>query len=350
MSAAKVEVQQRESAAQHGIERWHLGYHLREAMREWGHLQKVLLAEVERFGRERPEVDRAALYRTWEIVAVLVTEGIIEGSGRYEQMRQAEAADRVRALQRSMDELQAMENARAARVREVAHDLRGSAAVIANVSALLERPQLGGHERQRFYQLLQRRTQTMGGMLSQLTDWARLESGEEALQLEEFDVAERLRSYCDLLQPLAEERGLYLQTRGVQTLHVEGDPLKLQRIVQNLLLNAIHATQRGGVSVAWEQASAGEQRWSLSVQDTGSGLAHGGFAEKLMAAQNRGDAERSDSSGQAGERLTPSEGMGLLIVERLREVLQADMHVQSAPGRGTTVRISFPLQYRGRGR
>lgn len=60
-----------------------------------------------------------------------------------------------------------------------------------------------------------------------------------------------------MLRPAAAQRNLFLKCRGPKSLPVEGDSLKLQRIVQNLLLNALKATQHGGVVVRW---SAGTEK------------------------------------------------------------------------------------------
>ncbi len=85
----------------------------------------------------------------------------------------------------------------------------------------------------------------MGALLTDLVELARLEAGQTPLRIEAFDAAERLREYCEMLRPAAAERKLFLRCKGPASLPVEGDPLKLQRIVQNLLLNALKAPGRG---------------------------------------------------------------------------------------------------------
>jgi signal transduction histidine kinase len=61
--------------------------------------------------------------------------------------------------------------------------------------------------------------------------------------------------------------------QGPQSLPVEGDRAKIQRISQNLLLNALKYTQRGGVTVIWgAEESHDTKNWMFCVQDTGPGL------------------------------------------------------------------------------
>ena len=149
---------------------------------------------------------------------------------------------------------------------------------------------------------------------------------------------------------------------------IDGDPAKLQRIVQNLVLNALKVTERGGVKVTWE-ASENERRpqWALCVQDTGPGFKPGSATplERVLQratveahdVQQR-NAEPSQSNSQsdsaptlasqstAASALAPAgEGIGLSIVKRLCEMLDASLELESPEGEGTTFRIIFPRRY-----
>jgi signal transduction histidine kinase len=167
---------------------------------------------------------------------------------------------------------------------------------------------------------------------------------------------------------MAKERSLSLECEGPDSLPVESDLVKLQRIVQNLLLNALKATQRGGVVVRWSVQSTGDsRRWRLSVEDTGPGFtlqSEGPLRHALKSATD--EARRAEAAGSAhdthapeaqrsappaagsgpGSAVLPSgEGIGLSIVKRLCELLSATLELETAPGRGTTIRIDFPLRY-----
>lgn len=336
MAATEVELQQVATAAAHARQRWQVGYDLRETLREWGHLHRVLISAVARYALEHPEVDRNTWLAAYLALSDWTMDSVAEAGARYVQLHQAEAARRAGALQSSLDELQKLENERAALLRQTAHDLRGSAAVVANVSALLEKPQMEGPERQRFYSLLQRRIRSMGALLTQLMVWARLETGREELQIEPIDAAERLRSFCELMRPLAEERDLTLQATGPDSLSVETDSGKLQRVLQNLLLNAIRATEQGGITVRWEADPDG-RHWSVWVKDTGPG-----FDPASLGRTKQPETAAADID------LPQSEGIGLLIVERLCELLEASLKIDSAPGQGASFHITLPLHPSGR--
>jgi signal transduction histidine kinase len=366
LAAAKVDLQQRENAAEHGMHRWQQGYDIRETLREWGHLQAVLMQELEHYAALHPELAPEVMPAARATLAALCMDGNCESASRHVRLQQSEAASRVRDLEASLSALQTLENERAALLRETAHDLRGSVGVIANTSALLAQPAVRQEQRDRFSDLLQQRIRSMGALLGDLVALSRLEAGQDPMTIATFDAAERIREHCEILRPMATERNLFLKCEGPDALPVEGDVLKLQRIVQNLLLNALKATQRGGVIVRWsvDEPPAARQ-WTLSVSDSGRGFeprSAGPLRRALQAATEaaqevkvEASADETSSSGSvdlqssrsAGEpaALPSGEGIGLSIVKRLCELLGATVELETAPGHGSTFRISFPLSY-----
>jgi signal transduction histidine kinase len=152
-------------------------------------------------------------------------------------------------------------------------------------------------------------------------------------------------------------------------LPVEGDAVKAQRIAQNLLLNALKYTRRGGVTVSWGDSRQNDaHRWMLCVTDTGPGF-HAGPGASIAGALEEATEEarqveataRTGTSGQDGANDPSSsdaspvdtrpvhaergEGIGLSIVKRLCELLDASMEMNSTPGEGTSLRIVFPRRY-----
>lgn len=360
--------QQRNDAAEHGMHRWQQGYDIREALREWGHLESVILRELDQYAQEHRQLEPTVMPAARQSLVTLCMEGTCESATRYVRLQQAEAASRVRDLESSLRGLQALEDERSKLLRETAHDLRGSVGVLASTTALLAKPQVAGPARDRFHNLLQQRIQSMGALLTDLVELARLEAGQNPLKIEQFDAAERLREYCETLRPAAAERNLFLKWKGPSSLPVQGDPLKVQRIVQNLLLNALKATQRGGLVVRWSAGKGKAPRqWLLSIGDTGPGFALQSVGPLRKALKHATDvahdveARRSDRKGEVGEEngddvmtarsgpgsatLPSGEGIGLSIVKRLCEVLGATLALETAPGHGTTIRIAFPMRY-----
>jgi signal transduction histidine kinase len=122
--------------------------------------------------------------------------------------------------------------------------------------------------------------------------------------------------------------GAAVQTRIADGLPpVQGDPVVLRRILDNLLRNAIESLPPGGGSVSLDAQRAGAGV-RLIVADTGRGMTD----EELSRAFD--DFHTTKAGGT---------GLGLSVVRRLTSDLQADLRVESAPGRGTTFTIDLPL-------
>lgn len=366
-AVARAELDERHGAAEHGTHRWQQGFNLRETIREWGHLQLVVLAELERCAAAR-RVGAEPLRRAREILTRLCMEGTCESATRYAQLQQTEAASRLRDLERSLEGLQALESQRAQLLRDTAHDLRGSVGVVANASALLFQAELGGADRTHFYAVLQNRILWMSALLSELAELARLEAGQDPPRLGSFDVADCLKECCEGLRPVATEKGLFLRSEGPQPLVVEGDPIKTQRIAQNLLLNALRATTVGGVEIRWGgRESATARQWVMTIRDTGPGIeardaapllkaldvatehAHAAAAQPAPAPQPQQwrapqAPARSGSRAVRADEL-PGEGIGLSVVKRLCEVLGATIELATTPDSGTVFQIIFPAAY-----
>jgi signal transduction histidine kinase len=199
--------------------------------------------------------------------------------------------------------------------------------------------------------------QSLNRLLGDLMDHARLEAGQERRQVTRCDVAQLLKEFCETIRPMAAEKGLFLVARGTAPFWVEGDPAKIQRILQNLLLNALKVTDRGGVEVSWWATDdLRRPQWVLCVQDTGPGF-RGGSATPLERVLKRAtdeahEVEQRDAAPTLASQTstTPQpapegEGIGLSIVKRLCELLDATIELESPSGKGTTFRVTFPVRY-----
>lgn len=365
---AQAREEQMASAAEHGLHRWQQGYNQPETMCEWGHLHLCLLQELERYAAACPQLERSVMPIARRELVRLCSDGVCASAARYSHLQQREAASRLRELEAALAQLRTLEMERANGWREAAHDLRGSAQVIATASAALNREGAPDQIRSHFSEVLRISVESLNKLLMDLMDQARLEAGQERRQLTSFDVASLLKSFCDATRPLAAEHNLFLKAAGPGSLIVEGDAPKIQRIVQNLVLNAIHVTQHGGVKVIWE-ASTDERRpqWALCVQDTGPGFraesatplervlkrataeAHEIEERNLVSHQTSLQAEAAPTlaslSAHHSRRVPGGEGIGLSIVKRLCELLDASLELETAEGEGTTFRVIFPRRY-----
>jgi signal transduction histidine kinase len=157
---------------------------------------------------------------------------------------------------------------------------------------------------------------------------------------------------------LAQQHHLFLRCDGPPGFATDGDPIKIRRIAQNLILNAVKFTHEGGITVSWGDSDASDpKRWMLIIQDTGPGFPVSGaaplanaLAAKPGAGLAAGPARAGAADGAQGARARAEgehagEGIGLSIVKRLCDMLNATVEVKSERGAGTTFQIRFPRQY-----
>ena len=361
-------------ASAHGLQRWQQGYDVREVTREWGRLQLCLADELERYATSRPGVDSGAMTTARRVWAELCTQGASDSVAKYFQLQQIEATGQVRDLSRALGQLRDLELNRAEQWRQAAHDLRGNVGTVMTATAGLAMPNAAAAAREKFLGILQRNVASLYTLLEDVMGLARLQAGHEHREVNPFDAAAVLTELAERMHPVAAERGLFLKTDGPPMLVVEGDAVKVQRIAQNLLLNALKYTVKGGVTVSWGDSRQNDvNRWMLCVTDTGPGFHAGpgapiaGALEKAteesrhvdevarsasdQAAGDTAEDEAADDTGKAKVvdvrpvNQEGGEGIGLSIVKRLCELLDASIELDSTLGEGTTVRVVFPRSY-----
>jgi len=352
--------ERKEDAASHGLQRWQQGYHLREVTREWGHLQLCLVSELEEYSTAHYDLEPSTMPTAWRALAILCSQGVSESTTQYFHLQQVEAEGHVRDMEQTLDEVRALDRRRLDLFRQAAHDLRGNVGVVKNVSSGLTHDAIPEAMRPEFLRLLERSVSSLHSMLDEVMDLTRLQAGHELRDVKSIDVAVLLQELLENLQPQAMERGLFLNADGAETLIIDGDAVKVRRIAQNLLLNALKYTRAGGVTMGWGDSRNNDaKRWMLWVQDTGPGF-HAGPGAPLAEALKDATAESKqvdehssrvtqESKDQLADRRPvhqePGEGIGLSIVKRLCELLDASMELESKPGMGATFRVIFPRHY-----
>ena len=354
------------SAAAHGLQRWQQGYDLREVTRELVKLNECVVSELEEYTEANPEVSHVATATARRAWATLCSTGIEESVGQYFQLQQEEAAGHVKDLESALADIRALEQQRGDLWRQAAHDLRGNLGVVANVTVGLTNSALRESSRDDFVRILMRNVTSLHHLLEDVTGLARLQAGREERHIAPVDVTPLMQQLCEGIRPIAQQRHLFLRCDGPTGFAADGDGIKIRRIAQNLILNAVKYTQQGGITVKWGDSDRNDaKRWNLCVTDTGPGF-HTSSGQPLADALERTDAASlpsgsekdgaaasetasstpmSDSVRRGAPREEAGEGIGLSIVKRLCEMLDATIELKSEPNVGTSVRIFFPRHY-----
>jgi signal transduction histidine kinase len=351
-----------EPASAHGLQRWQQGYDLREVIRELGQLNRCVIMEMDRFAGAQKGLSLQSMPQAREIWMTLSSAAIEESVIQYFELQRQEAVGHVEDLERALAQIRELEQERGDLWREAAHDLRGNLGVVAHVAVGLTRHAQRDESREDFVRILMRNVTSLHHLLNDVTSLARLQAGRETRKIEGIDVTAILTPLCEDIRPLAEQRSLYLKCAGPERFTVNGDGIKLRRIAQNLIFNAVKYTRKGGVTVNWGDSEARDsKRWCLTIADTGPGFhtasgqpiatvldpAHEPSAKTIVAQapSTQGDPSIGKSHGTRSNRGEAGEGIGLSIVKRLCEMLDATIEMESIKDKGSSFRILFPRHY-----
>ena len=264
-----------QSAAAHGLQRWKQGYDLREVARELGKLNECVILELNNYAKAHSRFSPDALTRAQQVWSALCSISIEESVSQYFAMQQEEAAGHVKDLESALQQIRELEQQRGEIWRQAAHDLRGNLSVVANVTVGLTRHGSRAGSRTDFVRILMRNVTSLHHLLNDVTSLARLQAGRETRQIEPLDVTPLLQSLCEGIRPIAVQRGLYLKSEGPAGFATDGDAVKIRRIAQNLILNAVKYTLQGGITVTLgRQSCRRSETLGLGRQGHGPGVSY----------------------------------------------------------------------------
>ncbi len=166
--------------------------------------------------------------------------------------------------------------------------------------------------------------------INTMLEISRTEAGAAPLDRVDLDIARLVEEACGLFQSLAEDQQLRMTCRTPETLRIRGDNRLIQRMIANLLDNAIKYNRPGGrVEVAVQ--SAGDHAVEISVADTGIGIsAHD--VPRIFARFYRCDPSRS----------APGVGLGLSLARAIARAHGGDISAESSPAQGSVFTVMLP--------
>ncbi len=182
-----------------------------------------------------------------------------------------------------------------------------------------------------FAQIIKQAGERLLVMINSVLDLSQLEAGTFVVKKEPIRVMAVAQEVLALLQPIAKEKGLSLGlTTFAPDALVPGDKILLQRILDNLVGNALKFTDTGSVIV---EIDTTDTQVTLRVKDTGIGITEA-FIPHLF------DQFRQESDGL--QRSHAGSGLGLAITKKLVTLLEGTITVESKVGAGTTFTLTLP--------
>lgn len=231
-------------------------------------------------------------------------------------------------LNKMARELGSVETLRTDFIANVSHEMKTPLAVMQNYSTLLQTPELTEEKRLEYAKGVSDASRRLSEMMTNILKLNRLENQQIFPEVTEFDLGEQLCACLLQFENTWEQNDIEIDTDIAEDVRVAADGELLSLVWNNLLSNAFKFTPAGGkVSL---RLTATDSHATVQIADTGCGMtaevgAH--IFEKFYQAD--------------GSRATQGNGLGLALVKRVVDILQAQIRVESAPGVGSTFTVTI---------
>ncbi len=261
------------------------------------------------------------------------TEKIMQGdfSVRIKPMQGAntEGFEQIATAVNSMaQELAGIETLRTDFVSNVSHEMKTPLAVMQNYGTLLQAAKLSDEKRIEYAKGVTDASRRMADMMTNILKLNRLENQQIFPQTTVFDLGEQLCECLLQFENVWEKADIEIDTDIAEEVKVEADAELLSLVWNNLFSNAFKFTGEGGtVSVS---LTTTEHHAIVKVQDTGCGMTPE-VGTHIFEKFYQGDTSRA----------TQGNGLGLALVKRVVDIMQGEIGVESAVGKGTTFTVKI---------
>ncbi|WP_445003256.1 PAS domain S-box protein [Halomonas mongoliensis] len=265
----------------------------------------------------------------WEDSAILDDDGKvaeIQGVGRD-----------ITALKQAQRRAEDASRAKGQFLANMSHEIRTPLNAIIGFGDLLLKSPLSA-DQQDWADNIKTASHLLLSIVNDILDFSKIEAGKLALESRPFSPHELIAQQAALFGPAIREKGLYFRVseEGDTPTALLGDPLRLGQVLTNLLSNAIKFTQQGmvGLQVCVEAEETQRCRLTFRITDSGIGIS---------AAQQKRLFDPFTQADNSTSRRFGGTGLGLAISRRLVELMDGELAVNSAPGRGSCFSFSLTL-------
>jgi signal transduction histidine kinase len=247
----------------------------------------------------------------------------------------------IESLQTERVKAEAANHAKSEFLANMSHEIRTPMNAIVGFSELaIDNP--APEDQRVFLTEILNASKNLLGILNDILDLSKIESGQMTLDEGVFDLPDLLSSLERMFSLRAKEQGLSFELKKPDTLPGEllGDPLRLRQVLVNLLGNACKFTEQGGVvfEVQLVRVSGGKATLLFRIQDTGIGMNREQIS-KLFQPFVQGDNSSTRRFGGTG--------LGLVIARNLARLMGGKMDVESRVGAGSIFSLKLTFKVAG---
>jgi PAS domain S-box-containing protein len=282
-------------------------------------------------------------------------EDLEEARSRLERQGR-ELAAMAADLATARDAAEAASRTKSEFLANMSHEIRTPMNGIIGMNSLLLQTRLTAKQRE-YAVAVRDSAEALLTVINDVLDISKLEAGKVALEAIDFDLVDAVESAVGLLRPQANERGIALSVsiKPAARAGFYGDPTRLRQILLNLVGNAVKFTERGRVAIEvglsaargplsdsrraalrHDQGSRAPPRVRFAITDTGIGMSEEVRA-KLFQTFSQADSSITRRFGGTG--------LGLAIARQLVELMDGEIGVDSAVGRGSRFWFEIPLPF-----